>query len=373
MSEGSTGSGLNGATATDARAIVAIYVVGTLTPLVVAARFDEFLGLYVDPLTYSVLAGAAFGLAVWLLVDGLDLDRRTAAQAAIVGPTLVGGIVVPTLAYLALDPGAVTFRDEFIWYPLAITAGGGGAVGLSVLTERLSTRHAAVPDRRTVTVAVGTTALLGLGAVVGRRSTAAWREYTTPPDGEIEAVELEYHRWGVSVRPSLEVEPTPFQVTVVAPDGTVASERVTDDWDAPLVIGVSYPDGSIHRGRFEIRLESVRGVVVDTTSVTVEDGPIPSIRRVETRTIGRNSRIADVVVGNEGDARAAFDIALRGEDGERLDDDETGIDPGDETETVLTIHHDDREGTRDAVVTMQFDGPESDERTDRVELTFPDR
>lgn len=373
MSDGSVRSGANGASTADARAIVTMFVVGTFAPLVVAVRYEGFLELYVGSLAYSALAGTAFGLAAWVLVDRLDLDRRTVGQTAVFGPILLVGIVAPTLALLGLDLRSFVLRDEFLWYPLSISAGGGLAVALSAVTERLSAHHAVVPERRTVTLAVGTTALLGLGAAAGRRSVAAWHEYSTLPGGTIEGAWLAYYQWNARVWPKLDVESTPFRVTVVAPDGTIASERVTidDRDDGSPSVAVPYPDGSIHRGRFEVRLESVRGDVSDSTTVAVEDGPVPSIRRVDTRTTGRNSRIADVVVENEGDVTGDFEIELRDGDGKRLDGDSTAIGPGAEIESTLVIDHDDRAERRSAVVAVQFEGPESDSRADREPIEFP--
>lgn len=279
------------------------------------------------------------------------------------GPLLLAGVAVPSLARLGIDLNSFAVHERPLGYPLAITVGGLAAIGLSLLTERLSAGRPSVPRRRTVAFATVTT-VLGIGAVAGRR-------YATPPSGTIEWVGPEYTRWGVLVRILLEAESGPLHATLVAPDGRVARTRVTATHRTgeSMRMQVPFPDGSLHSGRFDVRLEPPVGGPIDSASITVDEGPRPSIRRVETRTTGRNSRVATVVVENVGDAAGEFELALRG-DGDVLDSAGLRIGSGSRADETLVIDHDDREGARSAVVAVRFDGPESDARSDRREITF---
>lgn len=361
---------------------VAIVAAGTFVPLAVAARYEGFLQGLVGPVLYSTIAATGFGLATLILVDAFDLDRRTVGQALVFGPVLLAGLGVSTLSLVGLDLFSFAFNEStFFTYPIAISVGGGTAVTLSLLTDRLWDRASSLPDRRNVTIAAGTTALLGLGAGVGHLSADAWDDYTTPPDGPIAGVQLSYRRRSVhaTMAVPIEDETLPFQVTVVAPDGTDATTAVTSETRtiqssfATPTVNLFYPDDSIYRGQFEIRAESESGAVGPTTTVTVDEGPLPSIRDVETRTTGRNTRIVDFSVENEGDVAGQFGVALYDEDGTELDSDGLSVGIDSETEAQLSHTYDDREGPRDAVLTVQFEGPEADERLDRKRIRFPDQ
>lgn len=342
---------------------LAATVCWTVAPLFVAARYEPILQLYVSPSTYIVLVGSTVVLTGWLFVDGLDLDRFAVGYAVVFGPALLTGVAVPSLAYLGIDMHSFVIDERFLDYTLAITIGGLAAIGLSLLTERLSAGRPFVPGRRTVAFAAVTTAL-GVGAAAGRR-------YATPPSGTIEWVGLGYTRWGVFVHVVLEAESGPLHVTLVAPGGQITRTRVTAAHRTgdPMMMQVPAPEDSPYSGRYDVRLEPAVGRPIDSASATVEEGPRPSIRRVETRTTGRNSRIATVVVENVGDATGEFELTLR-EDGEELDSDDLWIGPGSDADETLVINHDPREGARNAVVTVRFDGPESDTRIDQREITF---
>ncbi|WP_440770096.1 hypothetical protein [Natronorubrum sp. DTA28] len=273
----------------DLAAAVVVVVVGMLVPLVVASRYEPHLELYSSPQQYVALAAFGFGLASWLVVEGLDLDRVTFVGTAIIAPWLVLLAVLPLLSMLGFHwVDSFAIRRSLVQYPVAIGTAGTSAVVLSLLTEQLSVRHSRAPGRRTVAFSTGAVAVLGVGTVAAAR-------YASPPAASIDDVDVEYSGRDAEFFVALEAESTAFHVAITAPDGTIVRKRVRDfDLEyGPMRIVVPQPEDAVHRGRFDLEIVSNLGATIDSASVTVDNGSMTSIRDVETETDGSDSNRHD--------------------------------------------------------------------------------
>ncbi|WP_226005294.1 hypothetical protein [Natrinema salinisoli] len=333
---------------------IALVVVAVVVPLLVAARYEGHIRLYMDTGEYNVLVGLGLTLGLWLIVDGLDLDRVTVFGTAIMAP-------VPATIGVALVTAVleVEWLDSFVFfdvpsYSVAIIAAGALAVGLSLLTEQLSIRHTRLPVRRKVTAAAGTTALFGIGVGAGV-------QYATPPPASIDGIDLDYSGWEATFRVDRETASEDLHITVVAPDGTAVTERLADAERNWTRVSVPHPERSLHRGRFAVSIDTFWGNTVDSTSITVENGPELSIRRVETGTTSRNDVLVTATVGNHGDVAGRTEIDLHGAANDHLDETTATIDPGATTTDTLTVQRDADETQPDSVlVTAKLEGAETD-------------
>lgn len=245
---------------------IALVVVAVVVPLLVAARYASHIRLYMDAGEYNVLVGLGLTLGLWLIVDGLDLDRVTVLGTAIMAPVPATIGVVLVTAVLEVE-----WLDSFVFfdvpsYSVAVVAAGVLAVGLSLLTEQLSIRHTRLPARRKVTAAAGATALFGIGVGAGV-------QYVTPPSASIEAVDLDYSGWEATLWVNYATDSKEFLITVVAPDGTTVRERLADVERNWTRVSVPHPERSLHHGRFTVSIDTFWGNTVDSTSITVENGP----------------------------------------------------------------------------------------------------
>lgn len=344
---------------------LALVIAGVLVPLFVAARYEGHLEPYLDLKEYSILVALGVGLVFWLLVEGFDLDRVTVFGTAIIAPipvTIAVGLLAVVLELAWLD--SFVF-DELFLYSLAITAAGALAVGLSLLTEQLSIRHPRLPERRRMALTVGAMALFGIGAGVGIR-------YARPPSASLEDVRVHYSAAEASFSVFLDIDSTDLHVAVVAPDETITRDQpfeteVERDW---MMVRVAQPRGSLYRGQFEIRLGTFWGNTVDSMSISVEDGPVLSIRRVETEQTRPSEIVVTATVENVGDVTGMTAVGLRGAGDNRLDSTTVSLEPGATTDTRFTIYRDDRETDRDELfVTARLEGAETEDDRRRVDLS----
>lgn len=338
---------------------LALVIAGILVPLFVAARYEGHLELYVDPKEYSILVALGVGLAFWLFVEGVDIDRVTVFGTAIIAPmpvTIAVGLLAAVLELAWLGSSVV---DDLFPYSLAITAAGALAVGLSLLTEQLSIRHPRLPERRRMALTAGATALFGIGAGVGIR-------YARPPSASLEDVRVHYSAAEASFSVFLDIDSTDLHVAVVAPDGTITRDQpfetdVERDW---MMVRVAQPRGSLYRGQFEIRIGTLWGNTVDSMPISVEDGPVLSIQRVETEQFRPTETVVTATVENGGDVTGATAVDLRGAEGNELDRTTVGLEPGATTDTRFTIHRDDRD---ELFVTARLEGAETEADRRRVD------
>ena len=255
----------------DLLSAVAIVAVCALVPLFIPERYAAHLALYIGRGPYVAIATVWFGLASWLLVEGLEIDRVTFAGSAVLTPWAV------VIALPVLLPGrfehlftTVMSTDAFFRYPFAIGAAGVTVVGLSLLSEQLSIRYTRVPGRRRTAFAVGSTAILGVGTVAGVR-------YARPPAASIESVTVDTEESNdTNVFVSVEAETTALHVAVTDPSGAVWRRRIRefDLEHGPVRVGVPERDDSSVDGRYEVELVSARGRTVDSTTVRVRNGAI---------------------------------------------------------------------------------------------------
>lgn len=342
---------------------IALVVVAVVAPLLVAARYEAHIRLYMDVGEYTILVGLGLTLGLWLIVDGLDLDRVTVFGTAIMTPvpaTIGAGLLTAVLEVEWLD--SFVFFDDPVPYSVAVIAAGVLAVGLSLLTEHLSIRHTCLPARRKVTAAAGATALFGIGASAGI-------QYATPPSASIESVDLDYSGWEATLWVNCATDSKDLHITVVAPDGTTVKERLADverNWTS---IRVPHPQRTLHHGQFAVSIGTFWGNTVDSTSITVENGPELSIRRVETRTNSRNDVLVTATVGNHGDVAGRTEIDLHGPANDDLDGTTATIEPGATATDTLTVQRDaDETELSSVLVTTRLEGAETDADRQRVAL-----
>ncbi|WP_254522428.1 hypothetical protein [Natrinema caseinilyticum] len=342
-----------------------LVAIGVLVPLLVAARYEPHLRMYVNSKEYSILSALGVGLAFWLCVEGLDLDRVTVLGTAIIAPvplTFAAGLLAAALGGRLVD--SFVFA-EFLPYALAIAAAGALAVGLSLVTEALVGRHSRLPERRTVALAVGTTALFGIGAGTGVR-------YANPSPASIEDVRITYSGSEASLGVFFDTDSSAHHIAVVAPDGTIARERPADaaverDWTK---IRIAQPRGSLYRGQFQVRIATFLGTTVDSTSIGVETGPVPSIRGVETDTSRPNEIDVTAVVGNDGDVTGKTVVDLRGPENDELERTIDWIDPVEPVTAAFTLRRDAIETDRaDIVVTTRLERGDTEYDRQRVDLS----
>lgn len=250
---------------------VAIVAVCMLVPLFVPERYAAHLELYLSPGEYVGFAAVWFGLASWLLVEGLEIDRVTFAGSAVLTPWAVV-IALPVLLAGRFDHliTTVVSMDALFGYPFAIGAVGVAVVGLSLLSEEASLRYTRVPGRRRTAFAVGATAILGVSAVTGAR-------YARPPAASIETVTVDTDEPNVTnVFVSVEAETTTLHVAITDPSGAIWRRRLRefDLEHGPVRVGVPERDGSSVDGRYEVELVSAWGRTVDSTTILVRNGTV---------------------------------------------------------------------------------------------------
>lgn len=308
---------------------IVLVSVTVFVPLLVAARYEDHLRMYMNSEEYTILVGLGVALGLWLVVDGLDLDRVTVFGTVVMAPipiTSVLGLFIVSLELEWLD--GVGFL-EFGPLSFAIITGGAVAVGLSLLTEQLSIRHARLPARRRVTAAAGATALFGIG-------TGAGVQYATPPAASIEDVDVYYSGREATFWVNHVTDSTDLHIAVVAPDGTTATRRLVGSYRNWWKVRVPQPERSLYRGRFEVSIATFWGNTVDSTSITVENGPVLSIRRVEAERSRPDEVVVTATVSNDGDVAARTEIDLHGSADDQLDGTTVTIEPVATTTVTLT-------------------------------------
>ncbi|QLK24966.1 hypothetical protein HYG81_12705 [Natrinema zhouii] len=104
--------------------------------------------------------------------------------------------------------------------------------------------------------------------------------------------------------------------------------------------------------------------------ISVEDGPVLSIQRVETDQFRPSETVVTATVENGGDVTGATAVDLRGAGGNELDSTTVRLEPGATTDTRFTIRRDDRETDRDELfVTARLEGAETEDDRRRVDLS----
>lgn len=271
---------------------------------------------------------------------------------------------------------------------------GVAAVALERGVDRFSRRSDWSPAP--LTLPVGVLVLLVLGAILGGGYATVAASSASVSDVEATVVD----RGPASEETGLVVvegDPTELRLTVTAPDGTTAIERLGegDLREGAATIELPYWrfDASLRAGTYAVELSSLTGTTVDRTTYTIETEPTPSLRQVEVAppgvepdldvpddaTVratgsGNDTRIATVVT-NEGDAPGEFATRLRTGDGEFVTVQDVVIGSGQDGANVVALSEDEVEQVHrgsDGVVEVEilFDGDVV--TTESVTLPEPD-
>lgn len=371
----------------DLPAIALIFLAGMALPLLVALAIHDVLALYLTGRQYTTLAVVAFTLVAWALLTASDLNRANFVAASLVFPWIfVVGVTAGGIAMGGESEGLqyVVFSVEDLGvYGVIYTIGGVGAVALQRGADRAFRKFEW--NVEPLSVAVGVFGILLLGTlIVGGYATVA------ATGASISGVETVVFEDRVDADSGLVVDvegdPTEFRLTVTAPDGTTATERLTDEKlrDGSTTIDFEpwrFTPGSssLHAGTYEVELSAVTGVTVDSRTYTIETPPTPTLREAAVVPPGTDSdfdvrpgatvretgseddyRIVTVVM-NDGDAPGTFATRILTGEGEFVTVQDIVIDSGAEGVNVVGLSEEDVEaiqGETDGEVEVQvlFDG-----------------
>ncbi len=383
----------------DFPAIAAIFVVGMALPIAVALAIHDVLALYLTGGQFASLGAAAFALLAWVVLEARDIDRTNFLVASLVLPWIVAVGVLLVALTLREHPGGFRYlfggTEVLGAYAALYTVAGVAAVALLRGVERFTRRDGWSPAPPTV--AVGLVAVLVLGSAAGGAYATVAASSASISDVEADVVDRRsnYETDGTGLVVVVEGEPTELRLTVTAPDGTTAIERLTEedlrDGTDTVVLEDWRFDAPLRAGTYEVALSALTGVTVDRTTYTIETEPTPSLRQVEvvppngeptvdvpgdaTRKEGTESEVQVVtVIANEGDAPGEFATRLA-TDGEFVTVEGVVVEPGRSGVTVVGLSDEDverahRENDGELEVEVVFDGEVV--TTERVTLPAPE-
>ncbi|MFC4245430.1 hypothetical protein ACFOZ7_00175 [Natribaculum luteum] len=385
----------------DFPAVAAIFVVGMALPIAVALAIHDVLALYLTGRQFASLGAAAFALLTWVLLEAREIDRANFLVASLVLPW-IGAVGVVFVGFtVGQHPGGFRYLfgefEDLGAYAALYTIGGVVAVALLRGVERFTRRDGWRPAP--LTVAVGLVAVLVLGSAVGGAYVTIAASSASISDVEADVIDRRssYETDGTGLVVVVEGEPTELRLTVTAPDGTTAVERLTDedlrDGTATVELEDWRFDAPLRAGTYEVELSALTGVTVDRTTYTIETEPTPSLRQVEVvppngeptidvptdatgRESGTESQVRIVtVIANEGDAPSEFATRLVAGDGEFVTVEAIVIEPGRSGVTVVGLSDEDvervhRESDGELEVEVIFDGEVV--TTERVMLPAPE-
>ncbi|MEF8780065.1 MAG: hypothetical protein V5A46_05250 [Haloferacaceae archaeon] len=321
----------------DTLPIAVLFLFGMAIPLTLALLFHDVLSLYLTGRRFVNLGAVAFGLLAWILLVTVDPDRINFLLASIVFPGLVAVGVLFLVLWVGGDHAQI-LRGGFRYLlfdveDLAAYAGSyvvAGVIALAVQrqTERLSRRYGPVPAPRFL--AFGLAALAALGLVVGGAALAI-----EGSSAEISAVESGTHHLDPVLNVTVDGQPAELRLVVTDPDGVEHVRRLprSNMENGPTTVSLPFHDlgGPPRAGTYRVELVAVSGVGVDSSTLTVETAPSPSIRAVTAAAPGEDIELelppgstelrpspglsddetrVGVVVENEGDVADRFHVRL---------------------------------------------------------------
>lgn len=267
----------------DFLSIAGLFCAGMLAPVLVALLFQDTLSLYLGGRQFTYVAAALFGLIGWSLLAVVGFDRRNFVFASVAVPWIAVFVFVP-VGGIAIQPDVFEYLFWTIqdWgaFAAAFMIAGFVAVAADRWMERLGTEHDRVPAPGTV--AVGIVALVVFAAVVGGAVLVVTAGSTSVSDVEPGVV----GHYGPSLNVTVDGRPTELRLRTVAPDGATHTQRISyaeiagESVTVPVDFSHLGPQDP-QAGTYELELENVAGLTVDTATYTVES-PSPSILAVET-------------------------------------------------------------------------------------------
>lgn len=251
---------------------VALALLGTLVPVVVAGVGLDLLELYLDGRGYVATAVLAYGLVAWGVVTTRDLDDVNVVVASVVVPAPTVFALVVGASLLEDGTGMLRYLVPDVGALFALAAGyalaGVAAVWARRRVERVVAESRSLSSLDTVVRAVAAVVVLAVVVAAGANYVAA------------EAATV------ASISPADEVPGRPafavtlddgaadVRVTVTAPDGTRHTTRVARgdfrNRTATTVVEAAPTGSAPEPGTYRVRVESAAGVTVDRRRFRVD-------------------------------------------------------------------------------------------------------
>lgn len=337
--------------------LAGVFLLGMGIPVIVSFWSFEILSLYFDAQSFSLLAAGGFAIGYWAFITSMDPDYIDAAGMAVVFPPAfvfaMGFVIIFSgvpegLLYLFGDIEGLAF------YSGVFMAGGLGTVALDRVVSRASRQHRRVPDPQPI--AIGLIALLAVGTLAGAGVATASAMSTSVT--EVEPGMTAPYSSAMLV--TVDGPPSELRLTVTGPTGEEHTKRVSRHQmrDGHATIPVRwFRLGGPNAGTYRLRVTSLTGFTVDTTTYTLPKGPSPRILDIETARAGadmvldlpRNATVyrpspgrsddrmrVAVIIKNEGDVAADFDTILH-LSGDRVTGREIFIEPGQVGANIIDI------------------------------------